>query len=1101
MADNNLNPGQKHYEDTYGQYGRIRDIEDRAASGYEHDYSSPADHSAGVSHNPIQDHNNINSTNDNFLNNAERDMADQSPISSRDLSLGQQERSASHQTSGFSNNQSPISGRQKARLSGFKKKAIIAGVTVFATGGLFLGLFTAISGPLQLVQAAKLIQDFQLGVTAGQKAARALSNTKSIAKNAMSGGGLSERVQNSRLGIFGQKQADNMISRLAERGVEINSNLFGGRGGITVDPAKALGMDTITDTDLDAIAKDMGISVDKLDTADIEVDVGDGNKISKKVLLISDDLSYSDARKVITSLDDPAMTGVKSWMQTRSTLKKTGYVSWLHPIEKAKSAAYKKLTDFIEDQVSKIMDPDDALNRIKEGHGDGPGDEHDDLLDEPADSVDNVYDESIEKADSGPKKKTRALLGKAKGVIDKIDSITNLQGFNAIQIIVGFICMLKTLTDEAGTYKQEYIVNVAEKGSSQIMGYGSQVQSGEDIDLDSAGMAVKMAMGDDVEVLDAKGNSTNPPQYVFSSFWDSYPICITLGTANCTEARDENVPSTLKTVNSVNYIGIPSVDEMILGLLNNPISGFGIDAICFVFNLLDIVDIIGAVIDQIVQAILSATGILSNFMNAVTNYFYGTPLDLETASPEQWGSIGMYGGVFTSNDQARESGGKKLTDQQAIELNLENRRYLAWENSKKPVLARLFDPADYNSSVNQLARAIRINSSEQSFGTQLANVFKVFTSTPTILATASNQLLGGSAYAASTYDYGVPIYNWDLNEINEITNSTNGSQYDLYTNAENALQTLYNEDDFEERNEARCSGNPVDNDPDISLGCIDLTEGPNIKDENPNRWNYLPAHTYAKRCLSSEIEDENQDYKINPVNNENGGGWNYIDSSNDPHCTALDNDASIKTIRLYVMDYYNTVSGMCYYGDPDDTEANSACNEMEVGTTGTSGGVALGSQDPNVYQQAFASYMKEHGSVEGLTVCYNGCTTVPAWFVSQYTDLTYGQGNGWQVASNLANANGLELRDTLDGDCKLPAVFSTSSPAMGSVSACSSGAAPNGLCGHTGLVVSMDDDGTIQTLESGSSQCGTENLSWIQTRTRSEWEGNTNFVCLGDYMK
>ena len=345
MADNNLNPGQKHYEDTYGQYGRIRDIDDQAASGYEHDYSSPTDHSAGTNNSPIQDHNNINGTGDNFLNNAEQDMASQSPISSsRDLSLGQRERSASHQTSGFSNNQSPISGRQKARLSGFKKKAIIAGVTVFATGGLFLGLFTAVSGPLQLVQAAKLIQDFQLGVTAGQKAARALSNTKSIAKNTLNNGSLSERVQNSRLGIFGQKQADNMISRLAERGVEINSNSFGGRGGMTVDPVKALGIDDLTEADLDNIAKDMGIPREKLAITNVDIDVGDGTTVSKAMLSVSDDLSYSDARKVITSLDDPAMTGVKSWMQTRSTLKKTGYVSWLHPIEKAKSAAYKKLT-------------------------------------------------------------------------------------------------------------------------------------------------------------------------------------------------------------------------------------------------------------------------------------------------------------------------------------------------------------------------------------------------------------------------------------------------------------------------------------------------------------------------------------------------------------------------------------------------------------------------------------------------------------------------------------------------------------------------------------------------------------------------------------
>ena len=356
----------------------------------------------------------------------------------------------------------------------------------------------------------------------------------------------------------------------------------------------------------------------------------------------------------------------------------------------------------------------------------------------------------------------------------------------------------------------------------------------------------------------------------------------------------------------------------------------------------------------------------------------------------------------------------------------------------------------------------------------------MFTSAPTILATASNQLLGGSAYAASTYDYGVPIYGWDSSEMDEITDSTNGNQYDLYTNTENALNILQQEDELAEQMAEQ--GNPIDSEEE--------------------EWAYTPKHAYAKYCLSSDIQDEDSDYKINPVDNQDGNGWNYIDDSGDgSYCAAYNDDNSMKPIRLYVMDYYNVVSGMCYYGDSDDSEANSACNEMQVGTTGSSGGVALGSQDPNVYQQAFASYMKANGSVEGLTVCYNGCTTVPAWFVSQYTTLSYGQGNGWQVASNLASKNGLELKTTLDGDCKLPAVFSTSSPAMGSVSKCSSGAAPNGLCGHTGLVVSMDDDGTIQTLESGSSQCNTENLSWIQTRTRSEWEGNTEFVCLGDYMK
>lgn len=1092
MADNNLNPGQKHYEDTYGQYGRIRDIEDQAASGYEHDYSSSADHSAGVNNSPIQDHNNINGASDNFLNNAEQDMASQSPISSsRDLSLGQQERSASHQTSGFSNSQSPISGRQKARLSGFKKKAIIAGVTVFATGGLFLGLFTAVSGPLQLVQAAKLIQDFQLGVTAGQKAARALSNTKSIAKNALNNGTLSERVQNSRLGIFGQKQADNMISRLSERGVEINSNLFGGRGGMTVDPAKALGMDTITDADLDTIAKDMGISVDKLDTADIEVDVGDGNKISKKVLLISDDLSYSDARKVITSLDDPAMTGVKSWMQTRSTLKKTGYVGWLHPIEKAKSAAYKKLTDFIEDQISKIMNPDNALGRIKEGLGESndPTNEDGDIINNETIDTDTNYNNSskaLEKLKGGG----RAMLSKAKDAWNVVDNFMSLKSVNIIQTVIGLVCIMQSIAKEAGPYKQANIVNVAEKGSSQIMGYGSQVQSGEDIDLESAGMAVKMAMGDDIEQLDSSANPTGETK--FSSFWDAYPICTTLGTANCGETQEANVPEVLGTAaDGASFFHNEAIDGAINGLLNanNPI-GFIVSGICWAFNWLDLLDpigtFIGNIISEAISALNNATGLFNGLISAAAGYFLGTPVDLATMTPEQWGSVGMYGGKFTSNDQARESGGKKLTDQQAIELNLENRRYLAWENSKKPVLARLFDPADYSSSVNQLARAIRIDSSEQNLTTQIANVFKMFTSAPTVLATASNQLLGGSAYAASTYDYGVPTYAWTMDEMNEITNSSNGSQYDMYTNAANALDVLQQEDDLAEQ--LADQGNPVDTEEE--------------------EWQHTPKHAYAKYCLSSDIQNEDSDYEINPVDNQDGKGWNYVDD--DSRCAAYSSDSSMKPIRLYVMDYYNTVSGMCYYGDESDSDSNSACDEMSVNSAGSSSGsgsAAAGSEEASVWQDRYASYMDENGETVNagtgnLTVGSNGCVTVPAWFIKEYTDLTYGGGNGVEVVSKLVSKNqGLTMtHGKLADDCTLPAIFSSGSSAMN---------ASKPYPGHTGLVTKIDDDGTIHTLETGSGFANGgkydtgENKgkhSFTDTHSASDY-ADTWFVCVGDHMK
>lgn len=1083
MADNNLNPGQRRYEHLVDNHGGLRDIEQEAASGWSTDYSQPTDHSAGINDkqdNPITDHNNIGGANDNFLANAENSaLTDESPI--RDL--GASETQASYDVARF--DQQPASGRQKVRMSGFKKKMIAAGVCLFATSGLFLGLFTAISGPLQLVQAAKLIQNFQLGVTAGQKAARSLSNSSSIARRALNGGDtIGGRVQNSRLGLLGNMQADKMTERMAKRGVEFNSNSFGGNGGMTINPSQALGITDLNSVDVDDLAEELGVPASKID---IDTD--------SNVIHLSSDLSYSEARRAISSLDDPAMTGVKSWLQTRSTLKRAGYTSWLHPFEKAKSAAYTKLTDFIEEQVGKIIDYDaagqDASNRIKKGLGEDTDPDPDN---HSHTSADEVIQETTEKMESSFKKKSRAILNQASKLIDGAQKFLSLKSVNIIQMVLGFICMMRSIQEEAGPYKQTNVVNVAEKGASQIMGYGSQVQSGEDIDLDSAKMAVKMTMGDDVEILDDAGQSKDPPEYVFSSFWDAAPICTTLGTSGCNSAREDNVPESLGTVSSaLNFFGDPTLDGIINAALSSPIAAVG----CWAFTLIDGLDVIGnaigTVIGNAINSLLELTGldaIFANFMGSIGSYFLGAPLDLATITPEQWGSVGMYGGKFTSNDQARSSGGKRLTSQAAIELNLENRRYLAWENSRKPIMARLFDPADYNSSINQIARSIHIDSSDQSLSTQLANVAKMFASAPTILATASNQILGGSAYAASTYDYGVSTYNWELSEMNEITNGAANSQYDLYTNTENALDMLQAEDDFEEENARKCAAGEPD--------CIDLSEGPTYKEENPNRWLYLPKHTYAKWCMASDIQNEDGDYAIEAVDNQDGESWNYVDD-NGPNglCASYQDADGMKSIRLYVMDYYNVVSGACYYGEEGDSDSDSACNEMSVNSAGGSssssgGGVTSGNEDAEVWQDRFAN--ETHGTYGSYRVGYNGCTTVSAWFVGAHTTLTYAHGNGKDVVANLVAANPqlTMTSNSLGDNCKLPALFSTTSSAMN---------ASGATYGHVGLVTAVDPDGTLHTLETGSRYASSPKYSFTDTHPPSDYSSNTQFVCLGDYLK
>ena len=1054
MADNNLNPGQQHYEDTYGQYGRIRDIEDRAASGYEHDYSSPTDRSVGINNSPIQDHNNVNGASDNFLNNAEQDMASQSPISSsRDLSLGQQERSTSHQTSGFSNSQSPISGHQKARLSGFKKKAIAAGIALFAGGGLFFGIFTALSGPVQLIQAAELIKDFQINISAAQQTARSMNSTRKIANLAANGGDtLASNVRASRLGILGNKQADAMIERMSEQGVTFNSNKFGSQNGMTIDVYKAFGLDD-DEIDLDQLAERIGVSRDK-------IDIGD----TPGTIELNDKLSYSEAKRAVQSVDDPGKWSLRSWLQTRLTLKKVGYTSWLHPIEKATSKTWKNITDFIENVITKkILKPDNMDSRsVKNAEEDSlPGSEDQDRPGSPSSDANDLRTRFKNAVGSG--------VEKARGVYQQItdfqDYLTNFKGFGVINLALSVFCGLNDVYDNAGPYKQTNIVNVAEKGSSLVMGLGSQVQSGTDIDINTAGLAVKSMLGDNVDVLDGSGNKTGKKK--FSSFWDAKPICTTLGTVGCSKHSDLT-PLALLNLTRGGVDFFPDViNDALQAAFKGPFAIF-FDGVCQAFGWFSIFldGITGFIQDQLTSFLMDTilnTNLGARFASMLTSFFFGTPLDLESLVPEEWGSVGMYGGKLTSNDQAIRFGGYRQTRRSAIELNLEQRRYLAWENSQKPVLARLLNPTDYNSSVNQIARSIRIDSSSQDFGTQLANVFKVFTSAPTILASASNQLLGGSAYAAAaSYDYGFDTYAYSVSDMDTMLND---DSYSIYENADKVLGWLQAEDEKEKE--------MLDN------------------GKTPDPWGDLPYHTYAQKCLLSDIGNKSSGYKVDSIDNEDGTSWNYVDMNNSSYQDAIEcNNRSAqdeyKRLGIYIMDYHNTVAGMCYEGSEDDSDSQSACSEMGVEDGGSSShaGASSFSEDIETMLGQFESDTGNTGDWDGAYG--RQCVDMSVWFLDNFTTLTHASNNGNQFVNSLVAAN---PQLTITSTPEAPAFFSVNcydTPAMTS----------NCAYGHTGVVLQVDADGTIHTLENSGSLGTSYTMSW----TPEQYAGAL-FVNVGDYLK
>lgn len=1073
MADNRkLNPGQDHYDELYSHNGQIDDVDNQAANNWNRDYSdiSPiSGHDTAFDNGPIIDYN--NSSRD-YLNQGEQASVIQGINNQSNLS--KRENDASHQTSGFDN--AGASRKQKYKMykqtSRFKRHLLATGLTLLGVAGMAIAGFTAVSGPMQLIQAAELFKDFNMGIQLSQQTTRSFRSMKDIiAHNDTST--MNDNVRNSRLGVLGNIQANKMADRLSQNGVTFsNNNPFGGVSSTDIDIAKNMGIDPtdLTDDDFSKIirnfAEETGIPASKISH----------NGTS---LQIENTLSSREMRQLISTLDDPGASSVAGYMQSRALTKKLGYTSWLHPFQKittkaenlagdALDSASNRLRKFIDEQFGPIDQKAgiDVSGRLTSDDEDPDSSATQEDIDDAKSKVNEAVDEASEKA----KNMTSPSSGGGRGIIKSARNFVNSTGYDIASWIFMVVCLAQSIYSNNGVAKFVSVVIPLISGAAQAMGAGSQVQTGEDIDMETAGLQVDTMMyNDNIPVIDAEtGEPTGETET--SSFWSNPKICQTLGTTGCPQESETNTPSVFYTAgDNINITGNSALDGALNQILNdNNLGGQITGGICFVYNIVDglagLLTPIQSLVGGVISEAINQTGAMDALVSALTRWLSGNPVALTSAIPIVWGAIGMFGSFFMAGTQSIQTGGTALSGEQTSELNLENRRYLAWQNDRKPILARLFDPSDYNSSLNQIARAAQLNVGDQSLGTQIANVFKAFTSAPSIIATASNQLIGGNAYAAASVDYGVPMIAWDSSTMNEVLSD---DRYNIYDNANRAIELLKNDD-------------------------------PNSGDG---------YHAYAKRCLAVSIDTD--DYSVEPLENSNGEQWNYVDNitNDNDYCASRYKRDDYRSINLYAMDYFNTASGACYYGDEGDSEANSACSEMGVDTAGLSGGASSGSQDPEIWQELFAQYMSSHNetidvSTGSLSVYPNGCTTVPAWFISQYTSLAYGAGNGGQVVENLKSVNP-EIEVTtgsLADGCELPAIFSTYSGAMNASSTDGNG----NLFGHVGLVTSIDDDGTIHTLETGKDYASGRKYangkySFIDSHTPSDYD-STEFVCVGGYM-
>lgn len=941
-------------------------------------------------------------------------------------SIVEDEAEASYETVGFdSDNTSPSSPRRRQRAVKFRGKVGRNGLVAIASFSFVLFLLNLISGPMQAIQAAELIKDYVIDVTRWQQTARNFSTSGRFLSK-IGNSSIKNTLSETKLGKLALHKTTSQVERLSENGVSFDEGSLGISKGITIDTEKALGTAANSST-VDDFASSVGISSDKISIID------------NKLHIDSSDLSYSNAKKIIYKLDDATNSKVASWMQTRSTLKSEGYVKWTHLIEKSKMKLLSKTQDFIDSLTKPVMEgvntSSSGADGVKENNnddntsaGEANGEEAKKIA-ETNDTANKNIDRAIE--ESGIEEETTRSVTKS----DSASSFMSKHGAQIGLLVLMVACLIENAQNNVGPYKMTNVVSPAMKISSQVMGLASQVQSGEDISLQQLRGTSKYLLGDNVDVKNDDGKKVGTE---YNSFFDGYVTCTVARGNGC--AKDDGTPASLKDVSngSFNFMS-NGVGNFFSNLFSsdNPF-GFTLKHICKVFNLAQYLDLKGQLFGWIASKVLAlvdnSTHAVSSLFSWVNNMFYGKPFNAKTLTPAQIGDSSMYGGKFIANSQSLSTGGRELTSSENLSLNLENRRFLAWQNSQKPVMARVFDPADYNSSINQIARSINAHSVTDNQLEHLADAFKVMTSAPQVIALANNQIAGGTAYAAADFDYGVPTYSWSLDEMNDLTKTTNSV-------ANNTLK---------------------------AKRLLDSANGSNYR-------------SYADKCLSVTIGDKSDGYAVAVKDNKDGTSWNYVDAAN--HSSSGDCSVSkgqstdYQTIRLYVMDYYNTVSGSCYDGKEDDATSSESCNEMSVDTD-ISDSTELTASKADTIEEKFNKDTKNSGDYDKQFGRQD--VDLTEWFVDKYTNLVKATGNSSSFMANLLKNNPTIISSN---KASAPAIFWTANSSMGATSA-----------GKVGIVTKVTKK-SITTLENSSS----ENKLVTKTYSSSDYKG-TKFVNLTNYV-
>ncbi len=606
-----------------------------------------------------------------------------------------------------------------------RRQGFIFGGGAITTLGLLIAISGFLSGPLQFVQFAQLLEQFHFSQNQDFMDGR----VGKLIKYART----TNAPEKRNLGAAGNKIANHYQKKLASAGME--PRYENGRiSSIDIDPDTHEGKQAL------AAMKEQGATIDFDDAGKANVKL-DGNARSRRLA-------------VDGMVDAIGMNKVSSSLSAR-VLKVRGAVDF-HPLKNIARAAdedlkvyVKKVKDERNKSINEGVKPDADLPDAKEDPK------------KPSNDADKTAAAEIK---SGTRELNDIATSPNVTTAEKVSTIKGKIGAGiGATAIVGTVCGLQQLGVSVAETQESNIIQPLLRTGMSVVTTGSQIMTGQDVNMETVGALSENLYNKEDETSWASARSIQSELGQEETGPDI--------PESAKPGRDK--PAFFKTIDGL--VSVFPGGEGLCSAINSTIGGIALT-----------VGGIAASATGPGSAALAGLGeiaqnqILGAFMDDIVRILAGAAVDISNAAGASFGSYANYGAFLANNSSFMAVGGPSLTTDERASLADENQSIARIKEQNKSWYARTLDPYDANSLISKsVIQNPNMASTQKGFASFTQLPATMFSS----LGSSITGLIPNAKAQSVPFDYGVDQFGFTADEINSDTYD------DPYANADRVEST------------------------------------------------------------------------------------------------------------------------------------------------------------------------------------------------------------------------------------------------------------------------------------------------------------------------